>query len=460
MNSSYSKLIRIIHLSGDILLINISFLIGYFIKFDGIDIISDDRYLSLLFVFNLAWLIATYVLKTYDIYRVTKYEKIIINLLKLFILQTLILTAFWVMKKAFYYSREQIMWTYILVYFLVSIWRIGLIFSLKKYRKKGYNYRRIIIIGGGELSEQLLQVIERNTQFGYKILGVFSDTNTSSSKILGKVSDVDQFAIDNKVDEIYCSISDLKTEQISHLTEFSDNNLMRLKLLPDVRGFANRQVKIDFYEHIPVLLFRNIPLDEMLNRILKRIFDIIFSSFIIVFVMSWLYPLLAVLIKSSSPGPVLFKQIRSGKNNENFWCWKFRTMQINEDSDKLQAKKGDNRITKIGAFMRKTSLDEFPQFFNVLRGRMSVVGPRPHMVKHTEEYSSIINKYMVRHYVKPGITGLAQVKGFRGETKDPKMMENRVRMDMVYIESWSFFLDLRIVLQTVLNAFKKEEFAY
>lgn len=460
MTHQSSKILRLIHLIGDITLINVSFISAYFIKFKDLSIANDQPYITFLLVFNICWLIATYILKTYDIYRVTRYENIISNLLRMFLLQTLLLTLFWVSFKAFYYSREQIMWTYILLYPLVTSWRFLLVYILKQYRKKGFNYRRVVIAGTGELAQQLLQVLNGNAHFGYKIVGIFSDNPSNEIEINGSIDELEAFCLANSIDEIYCSIADLKTPQVKQITEFSDNNLIRLKLLPDVRGFANRQLKIDFYEHIPVLIFRNIPLDDIINRALKRTFDVVFSLMIIVLLLSWLYPILAIFIKVNSKGPVLFKQKRSGKNNEEFWCWKFRTMVVNDNADQLQARKNDNRITKLGAFMRKTSLDELPQFFNVLRGKMSVVGPRPHMLKHTEEYSEIINKYMVRHYVKPGITGLAQIKGFRGETKDPKMMENRVRMDMLYVENWSFWLDIKIILQTVLNIFKKEEYAY
>ena len=176
--------------------------------------------------------------------------------------------------------------------------------------------------------------------------------------------------------------------------------------------------------------------------------------------MSWLYPLIAVLIKLNSKGPVLFKQVRSGKNNKDFKCWKFRTMCLNEDSDNKQASKKDSRVTSIGSFLRKTSIDEMPQFFNVLFGYMSIVGPRPHMLKHTEIYSNSVNNYMFRHFVKPGITGLAQVKGLRGETKDSLAMEHRIKLDMLYIENWSFILDLKIIALTIINSFKKDENAY
>lgn len=211
------------------------------------------------------------------------------------------------------------------------------------------------------------------------------------------------------------------------------------------------------FEGIPILSFRNLPLDDIFNRVLKRLFDVLFSGLVMVFVLSWLFPILSLIILITSRGPVFFKQMRTGKGGKNFWCYKFRSMYVNEHSDNIQAKRGDARITPIGKFIRKTSLDEFPQFINVFLGNMSIVGPRPHMLKHTEEYSQMISKYMVRHFVKPGITGLAQIKGYRGETTDNKKMQGRVKMDIFYIENWQFILDIKIIFLTVLNIFKGEE---
>lgn len=435
-------------------------MVSYFMKFDHLDIANDDKYFTLFLIFNLAWIITTYILKTYEISRVTKYEKIVLNLFQLFIIHTLLIAAFWVMRKAYYFSREHLMWTYIFLYSSITIWRVGLVYQLKRYRKKGFNFRRVIIAGAGELSQELSHIFETKTELGYKFLGFFDDKNTEHPNYLGGIEKIKSFSKENKVDEIYCSIVDLETNQLKKIAEFADNNLIRIKMLPDVRAFLNRQLKISFYDHLPILTFRNLPLDDFVNRLIKRVFDIVFSLTAIFFLLSWLYPILAILIKISSPGPVLFKQLRSGKNNDDFWCWKFRSMTVNKDSDNLQATKGDMRITKLGAFMRKTSIDELPQFFNVLIGGMSIVGPRPHMVKHTIEYSKTIDKYMFRHFIKPGITGLAQVRGFRGETKDPKQMEYRIRMDMLYVESWSFLLDIRIIAKTIANVFQKEENAY
>ncbi|WP_448636348.1 exopolysaccharide biosynthesis polyprenyl glycosylphosphotransferase [Pedobacter panaciterrae] len=198
----------------------------------------------------------------------------------------------------------------------------------------------------------------------------------------------------------------------------------------------------------------------MSSRFKKRLFDVVFSSLVIIFILSWLYPLIAILIKMQSKGPVLFKQLRSGRNDEPFWCYKFRSMKVNDASDKKQATKDDDRITPIGKFLRRSSLDEMPQFFNVFMGSMSVVGPRPHMLKHTEEYKAIINQYMVRQFLKPGITGWAQVNGFRGETKATEDMENRVKCDIHYLENWDSMFDVKIIFMTVLNVMHGEDNAF
>jgi len=193
----------------------------------------------------------------------------------------------------------------------------------------------------------------------------------------------------------------------------------------------------------------------------KRLFDICFSLFVCVFVLSWLLPILWILVKLESKGPLIFKQNREGLNGDNFICYKIRSMRMNEKSyNNIHTTKNDSRITKIGSFLRKTSMDELPQFFNVLLGDMSVVGPRPHIASLSIEYQKEVHDYLKRHIVKPGITGLAQVSGYRGEVKRKSDIKNRVRLDIFYIENWSFFLDLKIIIKTVLNVFKGEDKAY
>jgi Undecaprenyl-phosphate glucose phosphotransferase len=293
-------------------------------------------------------------------------------------------------------------------------------------------------------------------------VGYFANESSEkhSAWYLGNVDQVKDYCEQENVDEIYCTLSLAESKTIYDLLSFSDNHLIRFRMVPDFSGFFNKKVSIDFYDNIPVLSVRNEPLGEMVNRIVKRSFDIVFSLLVIICIFPILFPVLALLIKLSSKGPVFFKQLRTGKDNIEFNCYKFRSMTVNAQSDTMQAVKGDARITWIGKIMRKTNLDELPQFFNVLMGQMSVVGPRPHMLKHTEEYSQLIDKFMVRHLVKPGITGWAQVNGFRGETGHDDRMEKRVEYDVWYLENWNFVLDLKIVYRTLFNMVVGEKNAY
>jgi putative colanic acid biosynthesis UDP-glucose lipid carrier transferase len=275
-----------------------------------------------------------------------------------------------------------------------------------------------------------------------------------------EIKECQDFVLENKIDEIYCALSDLSNIDVNDFIDFTDNNLKTLKFLPDEKEVTARNLKLDYYGYIPIVSLRNIPLDITANKIIKRAFDILFSIIIIVGVLSWLIPILAIFIKSESKGPIFFKQKRNGLNYHEFDCFKFRSMTLNEIADVEQVSKNDPRITKIGRFIRKTSIDELPQFFNVFVGDMSVVGPRPHMVSHTEMYAKKVDKFMVRHFIKPGITGLAQTNGYRGEVESEKDIINRVKYDIFYLENWSLLLDIKIVFLTVLNAMKGEEKAY
>ena len=268
------------------------------------------------------------------------------------------------------------------------------------------------------------------------------------------------FVIENNIDEIYFSAKELTNLQINTLIDFADNNLRELKFIPDNKEIFSKKLKYEYYDYIPILSLREIPLQEPIYKFLKRVFDIIFSSSVIIFILSWLTPLVAILIKLESKGPVFFKQARNGFNYKEFYCYKFRSMTPNSEANFYQATRGDQRITNIGKFIRKTSIDELPQFFNVLFGDMSVVGPRPHMVSHTDMYAKRIDKFMVRHFVKPGITGLAQISGYRGEVETDKDIIGRVKFDIFYIENWSLLLDLKIIFKTAINAVKGEEKAY
>ena len=458
----YSKYFWFIHFIGDILCINIAFILMYYLKFDSIDF--SDKYRFLLIIFNANWILVALMLKLYELNRIMRLDKVLFNLFKAFGFNVLIITAVLFSLKQSSFSREHLYATYFMLFGLIMLWRYLTIKLIKLYRKSGYNYSRVVIVGGGEVAQQLNDYFNSDDVLGVRLLGVFSDSDFSfeikDSVKTGTLDSLEQFALKNDVDEIFYTMPLTYTKKIKGLVDFCDKYMIRFKVVPDFRGFIFKRVNIDFFNDVPVITLREEPLTDFINRFTKRVFDLIFSLLTIVFVLSWLYPFIAVLIKLSSKGPVLFKQSRSGVNNEEFLCYKFRSMTMSAEADTKQATKGDVRITKIGAFLRKSSLDEFPQFFNVFMGDMSIVGPRPHMLKHTEEYSELIQKYMVRQLVKPGITGAAQVKGYRGETKELQDMEGRVRLDVWYIENWSLSLDINIIFHTVWNAFKGDEKAY
>jgi len=460
----YSKLFKALHFIGDLFLLNIALYLAVNTRFDDdYPFWFQDKYIVLYVMFNIVWILLASILNIYEFYRVVNVSRVIKNLIKAVLLHLVLIAIFIVSLKWYYFSREFLFYAYLYLGILVVLFRSAFLIFILRMRTAGRNTRTAVIVGAGPVGIETYELLVNHPEYGFNFLGFFDDNGAAEEhdlKILGKVSELEEFSKENKIDEIFCALPLASTEKIRSLMTFADNNLIRFKIVPDFRGFYNHKVSLEFYDDLPVLLRRSEPLENAYNIFAKRSFDILFSLFIIIFILSWITPILAILIRLTSKGPIFFKQKRSGKVNQEFWCLKFRTMHINNGSDERQATLDDSRVTPIGRILRKTSLDELPQFFNVLIGNMSVVGPRPHMLKHTEEYSQIIDKFMVRHFVTPGITGLAQVRGYRGQTKDSEQMYRRVRTDVWYIENWSFLLDLQIIFQTVLNGFKGDKMAY
>jgi putative colanic acid biosynthesis UDP-glucose lipid carrier transferase len=344
------------------------------------------------------------------------------------------------------------------------IWRLISSFLVKSFRKKGYNTSTILLVGMNKNILSLLHQIYLNPKYGFKIAGLYTDAAVSTdikNYYKGKLSEISSFLDANTVDEIIISLPYHQSKLINDLFRYADNNMMRVRVIPEFSEYLSQTFSINYIQNIPILKLRSEPLNSLTNRILKRLFDVVFSSIIVIVLFSWLFPIIALIIKLTSKGPVFFVQERTGKDDKAFNCFKFRSMTVNAASDQLQATKNDARVTPFGAFMRKTSIDELPQIFNVLLNNMSLVGPRPHMLKHTQEYRVLVDKFMVRHFAKPGVTGWAQINGFRGETKYIKDMENRAAADIWYIENWSFFLDVKIVFTTAFSMFfKKDENAF
>lgn len=340
---------------------------------------------------------------------------------------------------------------YLLFVLVLSSWRLLLRYCVKRWRRGGHNLRRVALVGDGDAIDELLMVME-NPDNGYEIVGVFG---------ADRANQLQEWLSNHPVDELFCSLSAEKSQDaVLSLIRYCENHLIRFYLVPYVRNYVKRRLQFRLQGEIPVLSLYKEPLRKMSNRLIKRAFDLIVSAVFLCTVFPFLYIIVGIAIKLSSSGPIFFKQARNGENGKVFLCYKFRSMRQNADADKLQATKDDPRKTKVGNFLRKSNIDELPQFINVFKGDMSLVGPRPHMLKHTEEYSALINKYMMRHLIKPGITGWAQVTGFRGETKELSQMEGRIRRDLWYVENWSFVLDLRIMLMTVTNMFRGEKNAY
>lgn len=460
----YGFLIKWLVILGDLIVLNIIFFAVY--KCTGIykadDFNAKLRFIILLL--NFIYIFSVYFIPV-NIYKPVMFtDKVAQRALSLVAMHLIIfiVSVFFLKMESDTLPRFMIYY-YLLLFVTFTVWRIIAREALKLYRKSGRNYKRVIIIGAGKTGMNLYSELKKEVTYGYNIHGFFDDNlllKNTLPNYLGMTHEVESYAIQKDIDEIYCALPSSEDVKILRIFNFAEKNMIRFYIVPEFSRYLKKRLYLESIESLPILVIRPEPLQFLFNQIIKRTFDILFSLFFLIVFFPWFYIILGALIKLSSTGPVIFKQIRTGIYGKNFDCYKFRSMKINEDADEKQAEKDDPRITKFGHFLRRSNLDEIPQFFNVLKGDMSVIGPRPHMLKHTELYSTLIDKYMVRHLVKPGISGWAQVNGFRGETRTTKQMEDRVKYDVWYLENWTFLLDLKILFVTVLNMFKGEKNAY
>lgn len=426
--------------------------------------ITDKTYLHVVLVFNLLWLLSANMINLYKTHvdnEMRSYQRLI-GTYTLYLVLVCYIILFLNNIQSYFITREYLFESMTLFGFLIGIWKV--VFSeMRKYFATNGPSKTAIIVGGGKAGLELYNCYKNNLFKGYTFLGLFDDEPSrvpDAGLYLGDTSLCIEYAMENKVDEIICALPFSEHKTIERLIKDSDKNLIRFKLVPEHYGYFQGSLFAQSINNIHALAIRVEPLENIMSRVIKRFFDILFSSFVIVFILSWLYPIIYFLIKLESPGPVFFVQERSGRDNNPFKCYKFRSMRVNDEGNTKQATKGDARITKVGAFLRRTSLDEFPQFFNVLLGHMSVVGPRPHMLSHTLQYSQLIDQFMVRHFIKPGITGWAQINGLRGETKTVNDMLARVEADVWYMENWSFLLDLRIIVMTFFKSIYGDKNAF
>lgn len=360
--------------------------------------------------------------------------------------------------------------TYIPYLFLIVFHLIAINFVLgfRWFIAKSYNNRRawfgkhkVMIIGRDQTSDELFHFLMARKVSVLRYAKLELGEGEETPLVKQHLEEIKQICIDNQVDEIYSTLSFQNSFLMEKLADFADNHHIRFKLASSFDFLGKTDISVAFFDQIPIITLQNDPLASWVNRIVKRGFDIVFSGLVLLTIFPIIYAIIGILIKWEDRGPIFYMQDRAGRKNQKFLCYKFRTMYVRpEEQEYKQASKNDPRITRIGAFLRKTNLDEFPQFINVFLGHMSVVGPRPHPLKLNTIYAPLIDKYEYRHLITPGITGHAQVNGYRGETKDSQEMAKRIEYDNWYIKNWTLGLDVRIVFQTFIKTLVGDKNAY
>ena len=481
--SSGNDIIRVIVILGDFVLLSIIIMAFYYLlPQDMLPVYFKSSIKEVLLVSNFSMLIAQYFFHTIIHFRKIRLNVIFLRVLKLTFAQAIIMfVALRIISDGG--GLFQFMLIFIpALYATLLIARLTERNVLKFYRKRGGNTRSVVFVGSDPANLMLYKDLIAEPTTGYIVKGYFSNDVIEDCPDefvkLGSIDDLnktiesdnhnilvkkvhqkdDSFRLD-LIDEFFCCLSHDESEEIIRIMRFCDNNIIHFHYVPRMYGNFRLHLKPERFGDMSLYTNLREPLTYMSNKIVKRLFDIVFSLIACILLLPFI-PIIGFIILCQSRGPVFFKQERTGLNGKTFLCYKFRSMHVNSDANTKQATKDDPRKFAFGEFMRKTNIDELPQFFNVLVGDMSVVGPRPHMVYHTEHYRKLIDKYMVRHFSRPGITGWAQVTGFRGETKELWQMEERIRRDIWYIENWSFWLDLKIILMTFTSFFKHDKNAY
>lgn len=467
-NRNSSSLIQGLVMLGDFVLLNIivfltiTFLPDLSTKFD----MNMKVYI---FICNISMAIAQFFFSPIIHMRHIEFSKVITRITKLVVLQTIL---FYIFIRIIYGSGglfNATLYHAPALFVAILIARIVEREILNWYRQRGGNVRTIVFVGNDPANLMVYKDLTNDPTAGYQAIGYYSDNTFADCppelKKLGSLDDLYEITSGKRdtsalqADEMFCSLSHDETTLIRSIMRYCDNNVIRFFYVPRILGSIQLGLSSERVGNFNLFTNHVEPLDNPSCRIAKRLFDIVVSAAVLIVMLPFI-PIIALIIKRQSPGPVFFSQERTGFNGKSFKCFKFRSMHVNNNSDTAQATKDDPRKFPFGDFMRKCNIDEFPQFYNVLRGDMSLVGPRPHMLYHTHIYSELIDKYMVRHFSKPGITGYAQVTGYRGETKELWQMEERIKRDIWYIENWSFWLDIRIIFMTAVSIFKKDKNAY
>lgn len=456
----YPPIVKLLSCSGDVLLIYLAFLLYRELTL-GSGIPEDFYAVFLIFAFS--WVAIGLFTGIYEVSRYSLLRTVSVNLFTALLFHFLLINILIGSFRIFSATVGGLIILYIAVASAMVLARVAYKLVWKFMEFSGFDQRKVVIVGTTRSGKALFDFFTKHHPSGYIFKGFFDNYPNPQivdrKYVRGTIDDLITYCQVESIDEIYFTLPLVYKELLERLTRFADDNCIYFRIAADFSEVITNRHEVFLFDSVAVSTTRKEPLGNRLNAGIKRAFDIVFSLFVIFFVFPFIVPVIVLLIKIDSPGPIIFKQLRPGKRNKLFECYKFRTMRTNNTTEKM-AVKNDARITRVGAFLRKTSLDELPQFVNVLFGSMSVVGPRPNLVSQLEEYSRSIKRYKVRHFVTPGITGYAQVNGCRGEIKEKGSMEKRVEYDVAYMENWSLMLDLKIILQTVEKIMNGDKHAY
>lgn len=447
----YKKSFRLIAALQAVDMITINLLMFFYWHFEQLihhyPVFLDHK-LSYWFVLNVSYLISINTFYVIAHKHLVRPEYIISRVARTVFLNTILALA---MISLFHIpdpAYHTVIVYYIATFISIAVERLLIRKCLKQFRSVGRNRTHVVLIGHNSIMAPLWKVIS-DPWNGYHLSATFETPDETL-----------QYLQNHRIDEVYCGVHKEEFPAFKEVLKYCEMNVIHFYIVPDIQSYLRRRTSLFNIGDVSLLTFHFEPLKNPYKRLIKRTLDIIISGLFVCTVYPFIYLAVAIITKVTSPGPVYFRQKRTGINGEDFYCLKFRSMKVNGNSDKLQATKNDPRITCFGHLLRKTNIDELPQFVNVLKGDMSLVGPRPHMLAHTEYYSSQIEEYMVRHYIRPGITGWAQINGSRGETKTVEDMQRRVDLDIWYLENWTFWLDIVIIFRTIINTIRGDQKAY
>jgi putative colanic acid biosynthesis UDP-glucose lipid carrier transferase len=446
MDIEHARLLKIISNTTDLLVLNCFLVAGYI--YLGPEFVITPNHLIFFVYLNIIWLILSANFGMFREGRVLKGIFIPLIYLQLSIFFFFLFLMFFQAVPLNYYPKSWLKWILPAMFIAMTAAQMMLYYTYIYYRRRIRN-RRVLIVGQGESAQRLFRYFQENPWQGYKCLGMVALDFPVKAGALGVFSNLPKLLKENYVEEVYIAIEELSGSEKELIGEWLNNYPVKVRLAPDFGSFSYQSSELRHFGNIPVVALHPGPLSFVQNRLIKRAFDLTISVLVIVGILSWMTLLLFILDRLFYRQGVFFTQKRTSLNGKNFTIIKYRSMWINSLADKQQAVENDHRITPMGLFLRKTNIDELPQFLNVFMGDMSVVGPRPHMLEHTETYRRLVDGYMIRHLVKPGITGLAQVNGFRGEVKQVEDIQKRVEMDIEYVRNWTFLMDAFLILKTI-----------